>query len=403
MSLLRNGILISKRGFLAGMLLFFIFLTAHFVFSYLIPNYIIQSSDYIPIVQASFNFIIAVTLVVSGFFLDRINKLVLIRTSSIVIIIMSCLLLVPNDLLRVAVLFVIGIFFSLGLLGFFTHFWKLTVPEERGRISGVIGFVAFPLNFIVAALLAPSINLLGAITLSIIFSFGIMAIISWKSEKKVAAARQNEEGNFPEKRTVLLYSIPWVLFSLVNVTLAENTSIIVSQQVSSSFYLSLLGLQLVGTLCGAIIGGTVSDLFGRRPALALSLTLYGVSSALVGIFTNNEVFSFVYFVNGLSWGILFTLYIFVVWGDLANKDNCAKMYSIGLAIYYLSLGIGLLTEISTPILMSSLSACLLIFLSNIPVVFAPELLSPHLRERIKMRMHMNTVKKFEKRSKNQGK
>jgi MFS family permease len=400
MSLLKNGILISKGGFLASILLFFIFLTSYFVFSYLIPSYIIPSSDYRLTVQASFNFIIAVTLVVSGFFLDRINKLVLICTSSVGTILMSCLLFfAPNDFLRIAILFLLGIFFSLGLLGFFTKFWKLTVPEERGRISGLIGFGAFPFNFIVAVLLAPSISFLGAITLSIIFSLGTIVIGLWKSEKAVLTTKQNEEGNYFEKRTVLLYSIPWVIFSLVNVTFAENASVIVSQQVSSSFYLFLLGLQVVGTVFGSIIGGTVSDFFGRRLSLTFSLTLYGVSTALVGIFISNEVFSFVYFVNGLSWGILFTLYIFVIWGDLANKNNCAKMYSIGLAIYYLNLGIGLLTQISIPILISSLSACLLIFLSNIPIVLAPELLSPYFRERMKMRLHMNAVKKIDKQSK----
>jgi MFS family permease len=306
----------------------------------------------------------------------------------------------PYDVLKIAVLFVVGVFFSIGLLGALTYFWKLTVPEERGRISGLIGFLALPFNFIVAYLVAPGLDFLGTITLSIIINLGILVIVLLKPKKTVLTAKKNEGGNYSEKRTVLLYSIPWVLFSLVNVTLAKNASVSISRQVSSFSYLSLLELQFVGVIFGCIVGGTIADFFGRRLSLAFSLTSYGTSAALVGIFTSNEVLSFAYVANGLSWGILFTLYIFVVWSDLSNKDNCAKMYSIGLTTYYLTMGIGLLTQISIPIVISSLATCLLIFLSNIPIALAPELLSPYFRERMKMRLHMKAVKKIGNQSKN---
>lgn len=266
-----------------------------------------------------------------------------------------------------------------------------------------MGFIALPLNFIVAYLIAPGLDFLGTITLGIIINSGILLIALLKPEKTMLTAKKNEGGSYFEKRTVLLYLIPWVLFSLVNVTLAKNASVSIAQQVSSSFYLFLLGLQFIGVVLGCIIGGIVADFFGRRLSLAFSLTSYGISAALIGIFASNEILSFVYVLNGLSWGILFTLYIFVVWSDLANKDNCAKMYSLGLTTYYLTMGIGLLTQISIPIVISSLATCLLVFLSNVPIVLAPELLSPYFRERMKMRLHINTVKKIGKQSKNQGK
>jgi MFS family permease len=339
-------------------------------------------------------------MIISSFLIDRINKLVLIYISPIATILMTALLFfAPNDGLKITVLFVLGVFFSIGLLGLFTYFWKITVPEERGRISGLIGFVALPLNFIVSQLVAPSLDFLGTITLSIIVNLGIIVIVLLKPKKAVLTAKSGE-GNYSEKRTVLLYSIPWILFSLINVTLAKNASVSISQQVSSSFYLFLLGMQFVGVIFGCIIGGAMADFFGRRLSLGFSLTSYGTSAALVGIFTSNEALSFVYVVNGLSWGILFTLYIFVVWSDLANKDNCAKMYSIGLTTYYITIGIGLLTQISIPIVFSSLATCLLVFLSNIPIMLAPELLPPYFRERMKMKLHMKAVKKIGKQSKN---
>jgi MFS family permease len=355
------------------------------------------------IVQASFNFVIVITLIVSSFFIGRINNLTLIYTSSIAIVLTTALLpVVPNENLKIAVLFGTGIFIGLGLLGFLTYFWKTTIPEERGRVSGLIGFVALPINFFVAYIVAPGLGFLGTISLNIIVNLAIVVIVLLNPKKTMPTTKLIEEGGYFEKRTVLLYTIPWVLFSLVNVTLAKNASAIISQEASSTSYLVLLGLQFIGVVFGCIAGGTIADFFGRRLSLAFSLTAYGTSAALLGIFTSNEVLSFVYILNGLSWGILFTIYIFVVWGDLSNKDNCAKMYSVGLATYYLTIGIGLLTQISIPVVISSLATCVLVFLSNIPIALAPEISSSHFRERMRMRRYVKAIKKIGEEARNQG-
>jgi hypothetical protein len=98
------------------------------------------------------------------------------------------------------------------------------------------------------------------------------------------------------------------------------------------------------------------------------------------------------------------MYSLVVWGDLANKKNAAKMYTIGFAIFYLTIAIGLLP---TPLSQisptnSALIGCTLIFLSNMPIALAPELVSSDFRERIRLKLHMETVKKIKKQSENQG-
>lgn len=295
-------------------------------------------------------------------------------------------------------------FFSVGLLAFFTYFWTLTSPEERGRVAGLIGFVSLPFYFIAIPVVAGTLDFLATVILSSFLSLGALTIILLRPEKAMLTAKQDGKENYFEKRTVLFYLIPWIVFSLVNAILAKNYSLSISQQVPSSFYLFLIGLQVIGVVFGAVIGGIIADFFGRRLALALSLTLYGTSSAIAGLFQGNEVFSLVYLTNGLGWGFLFILYTFVVWGDLANKGNCAKMYSIGLAIYYSAFGFGLLfPQMSqVPLVVSALASCLLIFLSNVPIILAPELLPSYFRERIKLKLHMDAVRKINKQSRDQG-
>jgi MFS family permease len=218
--------------------------------------------------------------------------------------------------------------------------------------------------------------------------------------------KKDEKRYNPEKRTILLYSVPWILFSLINATMARNTSLYVLQNVQSSHYIILVVLQLVGAIFGAVGGGMIADFFGRRLALVFSLTLYGIGSALVGVVENYEVFYFVYILNGLSWGIFLVVYLFVVWGDLANEESCAKRYSLGLIIFYLAQGIGILlmNQISQiPLVISSLASCLLIFFSNLPLILAPELLSSDFREKIKLKLYEGALRKImRKLSQNQG-
>ena len=401
--MLRMGILIGKRGFLLSLILFAGLFTSYFIFTFYVLRFVIPSIVDLSIVQASLHFVIAITFIVSSFFIHRFNKLYLIYVSSAIFsIIAVSLLLVSFEVLGLIMIFLMGILFSIGFLSYFEYFWGLSVPEERGRISGLIGSVAIPFYFFVVIVAADTLNFLGTILLSVVISLGtILSAFLLRTKNAESAVKRENRVYSPEKRTIFLYLIPWVIFSLINATLAKNTTLDISQQVSSSFYLVLLVLQLFGVIIGALIGGTIADLVGRRLPLALSLSLYGVSAVLSGLFINIETLAFSYIANGLSWGILFTLYIFVIWGDLANKENCAKVYSIGLVTYYSTEGIGLLTRVSAPIIVTSLVSCLLIFMLIIPIALAPELLPSDFRRKIRMKRHMNAVKRI-KQSANQG-
>ena len=399
---------LTKRDFLVTIILFFSFLSWYHVFSFSVLRHVVGSSaETYPMVNASFNFIIAITLLLTSFFIHRFNKLRIIYEWSIVTSIVTILLLFTSSIvLRLMIIFVAGVFFSIGQLAGFTYFWGLTVSEERGRVAGLIGFFALLIAYIVSWM-AETFDFSGTVMLSVILSLGTLVIRLLRPEKKaMLTTKKDEKGCHPEKRTVLLYSVPWALFFLINATLARNISLHVLQSVPFSYYMFLIVLQLIAAVFGALGGGLIADFFGRRLSLVFGLTLYGIGSALVGLVKNYEIFYFVYIVNGLNWGIFLTVYLLVVWGDLANKESCAKSYSIGLIIFYMAAGVGsLLThQISQiPLIISSLASCLLIFLSNIPLLLAPELLSSDFRERIRLKLYVKVIRKIgRKLSQNQG-
>jgi len=314
----------------------------------------------------------------------------------------AVLLFAFSNMFRLLFLFVIAVFFSAGQLAFLKYFWKSTVREERGRVAGLMGFTSLFFNLVIYVVVAGIFDFSMIAVLGMILNFAIFGTLLlrpwklWKSRVRSV--------HYLEKRTVFLYAVPWLLFSLVNATLAKSVSFHISQQISSSFYLLLTVLQVVAAFFGALLGGLISDFFGRRAPLVFSLTLYGISSALAGIANSFAVLYFVYIANGFSWGILLAIFTFVIWGDLSNGENCAKMYAIGFIIFYLTQGVGLipLEQISQiPLAVSSLGGCLLIFLSNIPIFLAPELLPLDFRERIRLKLHMDAVKRV-KKTRNQG-
>ena len=403
-----TGVRLTKRGFLVIMILHLTFLTWYYVLPLSVLRHVVGSStETFLMAYASYNLIIVITLILCSFFIHRFNKVRIIYECSIVISILALLLLfVSNIILRLIVIFVEGVFFSIGQLASFTYFWSLTVSEERGRAAGLAGFFSLPFSHLIG-LMAQTFDFFGTVMLSVIPSLGILAIKLLRPEKKALLTRKKDEKGYrPEKRTILLYSVPWILFSLINTTLARNISLHVLQRVPSSLYIFLVVLQMTAGGFGALGGGIIADLFGRRLSLGFGLTLYGISSALGGFVENYEVLYFVYVVNGFNWGVLSALYLLVVWGDLANEESCAKSYSIGLVTFYLTLGVGslLMHQISQiPLIISSLVSCLLIFLSNIALIFAPELSPSDFREKIKLKLHMSAVRKIgRKLSQNQG-
>jgi MFS family permease len=403
-----TGVQLSKRGFLVTTILFFSSFSWYFSFSLFVLRQIVGSSaETYLMVNASFNFIIAISLLLGSFFIHKSSKTRIIYGCSVSTAIITVLLLfTPSTVLRLIIIFIAGVFFSLGQLAFVTYFWSLTVPEERARVVGLAAFLALPITYTLGWMIE-TFDFSGTVMLGVMLSLGTLVIKLLSPEKKaMLTTKKVEKGYQPEKRTILLYSLPWALFSFVNATMAVNISSYVLQSVPSYYYMFLVVLQLAGAVFGAVGGGIIADFFGRKLSLVISLTLIGIGFILVGLTENYNTFPFVYVANGVSWGILLTLYLLVVWGDLANKESCTKRYSTGLIIFYLARGVGILLtdQISQiPLLTSSLIGCLLIFLSNIPLILAPELLSSVFRERIKLKLYMNVLRKMERKpSRNQG-
>ncbi len=387
-----------SRNFFINLLLFTCFFTFYYIFSIVVIPQAIPSSGAQSTIQASFSFVIAVTLFLASHIIRKFKPKYIIICSSAVSIASIFLFLSSSIEFSIMCIFIIGVFFSIAQLTSFTYFWNTTQSEERGRIGGIIGFISLQFFFISNYVFASSSDFFGKILIGIVLSIvAALAILLIRAPINGSAKKITAE-YYAEKRTIILYSIPWILFSLINATLAKNISANTSELLSSSFYLFLVILQTVAALFGALGGGFIADHFGRRLTLALSVTLYGVSMVFRAFIANEVTFLFAFIAEGLSWGVLLMLYSFVIWGDLSNSKNCSKLYAIGLIAFYLATGIGQLPSFISEIslLGSALISCLMIFLSNLPIALAPELLSSDIREKMRLKKYMKTIKKIAK-------
>ena len=203
-----------------------------------------------------------------------------------------------------------------------------------------------------------------------------------------------------EKRNLIIYLVPWIAFSLINVTTAKIITFYALNYVTPLFLI----LQIVIGALGALVGGAISDFIGRKKILAFALTLFGISSVL-SVFVNISTLANFMFINtGFTWGMLSTLYLFVIWGDLADKKTNSYTYSIGLATFFATTGLGaLLTPEIQKIsfFTASIINCLVVFISNIFIILAPEILPSDIREKNYIRLYMYLIKR-KKRSLHQG-
>jgi len=370
----------------------------YYIFSNEVLKFIIEvSSNFFLIYHAYFNFLVVIAIISSVSFIHkRINKIQVLYGLFVISCLGTIFIILPSTILRLIIYFFLGAWFGLSVPSFFTYLWDITVPEERGRVIGLIGCIMIPIILLVV-FLAKNLNLSGILILLISLNLGALFIKLLNPEKIVLLTEKKiKKGYSPEKRTIILYSTPWIIFSLINATLAKAVTVSLTKYLPLSITLWLYILQILSASFGSVVGGVIADFFGRRTALAFGLTLYGISSAITGLAKGYESLFSAFVFAGLTWGSLSTLYLFVIWGDLANEQTVYRRYSLGLSIFYFAQGIGSLFGqeiLQIPSFLASILSCLLIFLSNIPLILAPELLSSDFREKIRLRLYIYLIKK----------
>ncbi len=157
----------------------------------------------------------------------------------------------------------------------------------------------------------------------------------------------------------------------------------------------------------AFIGGLLSDRVGRKRVVLYGFITLGIAYAIIGLSpTPSPSISWYFYVvvSSISTGILWVIFLLILWGDLSQSSTREKYYAIGAVPYFLSDMIQLplipyLTDID-PINAFSLASFFL-FLAVFPLLYAPETGPERKIELRRLRKYVEGAKKV--REKHEGK
>jgi MFS family permease len=129
----------------------------------------------------------------------------------------------------------------------------------------------------------------------------------------------------------------------------------------------------------AIIGGFIADIAGRKRVVIAGFVMLGIEYAALSAFSGSSQIVLYLFpiLDGITWGLLVSVFFTVIWGDLGEHFGKEKYYALGGLPYLLGNFLYILvepfaSEIS-PITAFTVASFFL-FLAVIPLMYAPETL-----------------------------
>jgi MFS family permease len=303
---------------------------------------------------------------------------------------------VSSEILLIDILlaFFLGTSIGIGLPSCLSYFADSTSVENRGFVGGIIwstvGFTALIFAFL--------INMLGhweaIIALTMWRLFGCLAFIVLS--RKHATPAIQKAPSFLElirKREILLYLFPWAMFCFINfaeLPILEGvfgTDFFVFVQLAESAFVGIV----------AVVGGFIADIAGRKRVVIAGFVMLGIEYAALSAFSNSPATLYLFLIlDGITWGLLVSVFLTVIWGDLGENFGKEKYYMLGglpyLLANFLYIAIKPYAGAISPTAAFSFASFFL-FLAVIPLMYAPETLpEKKIRER-ELKSYIEKAKK----------
>lgn len=310
--------------------------------------------------------------------------------------IISLAILSISNIPLVSLLF--GISFGSGMpvcLGYYVNCIDI---EQRALVSGIILFI----TGVGAALLA--------IVQGLSIVANILILACWRAAGLIIffllqpAEKLNNSGKdisyfeILTQRSFLSYFLPWIMFSLINyLSLPVEFNILGEDSVR---FLSVIESVVIS--CSAIIGGFLSDNIGRKRIVIAGFVTLGIGYAVLGIYPKILLSWYLFTViDGVAWGIFYTIFILTLWGDISSGVSSDKYYAIGGIPFFLS---NFIRFILTPYIVEAIPDYALfsfmaffMFLAVVPLMFAPETLPEKKLKERELKQYIERARKIKEK------
>ncbi|MDW8040963.1 MAG: hypothetical protein RMJ03_06040 [Nitrososphaerota archaeon] len=296
--------------------------------------------------------------------------------------------------------FVLGLSLGLGMplcLGFFA---KRTATENRGYIGGIV----LAVSIFCATPMVSLVRLYGSQTLLLFLgvwrALGFVPLLIWSKVPWEKPTVENTEEPTLLSRKLYLYWVPWAIFNIID----GLEWLLLRNFVRAMFSAYLTSLQWVGFLflgTFAFLGGYLSDLVGRKPVIILGFSMIGVAYAVISMVPNSLAAWFLFYIcSGVSWGLFTTIFIVVIWGDLASTSAKEKYYLVGITPFFMAAVIQKFFAAHLMFLSETSAfslAAVFLFVAVLPILFAPETLPEKVLKERELRNYIERAKRVKEK------
>jgi len=345
-------------------------------------------------------------VVVSGIFGSTLsNKLRTLRFLCFWVLsgIVSSLLLILFDSVDVTCASIISLFsgfsFGVGMPSLLTFLGDFTNIENRGRSAGII-FLAINVSSPIFAVLVENFDLT---TISIVSAtWRGLALVLFLFLKTPPRAKETAKTfsflSVFQDRAFILYFVAWMLFCFVDnfeKLILGNPAVL-----EADFYSSMLMIEaIIGSIFG-FVGGWLCDFIGRKRVVIYGFVTLGLAYAIISIAPTTISWYLYFVVDGISFGMLWVAFFFVLWGDLSQQGGREKYYAIGSAPYFLAplTRVILAPFVAFPAYATFSLASFFLFLAVLPLMYAPETLPEKKIELRRLKKYVEEARKVKKKA-----
>jgi len=292
---------------------------------------------------------------------------------------------------------VLGVSLGVGTPLCFGYFAESVSIENRGKVGGFILFgtvLSAPVAFLVMSPLDLASSAL-FLALWRAWSLPFLLLDSDKRQYELSSEKLPSLASVLRDRTFYLYFTAWLMFALVDSFEGRIVDVAIGD---FRFFIRVIEPTIAAF--SAIIGGLLSDWVGRKRVLVFGFVSLGIAYATIGLFSQVWFSWFFYFViDGVALGLLWTLFVIVLWGDMSEKGS-AKFYAIGEAPFFLT---RILSELLAPYMIlipesSSFSlAAFFLFLAVLPLLIVPETLPEKKMKDRELKTYLDKAKKIKEK------
>jgi MFS family permease len=281
-----------------------------------------------------------------------------------------------NLLINALIAFSLGTSIGIGLPSCLSYFAESTSIETRG-FSGGLTWSGVGITVLLFAFFLTVLGNWETIIVLVIWRFlgGIGFLgLDRKSKKQPNEQRSPSYFELIRKREILLYLFPWTMFSLINFAEAPILQNVFGEE--AFLIIQLAEFAIIGIF--AVVGGIVADISGRKRVVIAGFIMLGIEYAVMSLFSSSPLTIYLFLaLDGITWGLLASVFFTVVWGDLGENRVKEKYYTLGGLPYLLSSFLSILIEpyakdIPTGTAFSL--ASFFLFMAVIPLMYAPETL-----------------------------